>query len=494
MALSPQLAALHARLARHVPGAHLPTPLGEAGVRHLVRRLTWGEAPGLVEEVRRDPQAWFEAQLDPARLDDAACDGYAARFTKVRRPITEVRSSGTFGNWDTMFELGMLTVARYTWSRRQLLEVVCDFWSNHLNVTCPSSDVWDNRHHYDAAVIRQHALGSFEDMLVASAKHPAMLRYLDNASSTKKAPNENYAREVMELHTVGVDAGYGEAGVRAAARVFTGLTVDSKTGTYTYDANRHDTSAATVLDWSTPAHSAAEGEAVATDLLRHLARHPATATAIARKLAIRFVADTPPSSLVTRLAGVYRSSGTQIVPVLRALFTSDEFWTSTGQKTRRPLEGFLAAVRTTGAMPGPDGWGGIDDLYWQTREVGHWPLAWAPPNGYPDVAAAWRSAGSTMNRWNATTAIAHGWWPNTFVRPAATSVLPSPLPTTFGGLIDALVQRLLGRAPTTTERAALLAFTEHGAGDALKANDQWVGWRLNSVVATILNSPGHMER
>lgn len=492
MALSPQLDALHDRVRLYAPGG-LPVPLDAAGVRHLVRRLTWGEAPGLLEEVRRDPQAWFDAQLDPPRVDDSACDGYTARFTKVRRSIAEVRAQDENGSWDTMSELGWLTTARYAWSRRQLFEVVCDFWSNHLNVTCPSSDVWDSRHDYDAAVIRRHALGSFEEMLVASAKHPAMLRYLDNTSSTKKAPNENYAREVMELHTVGVGAGYGEAGVRAAARVFTGLTV-GKDGTYAYDAGRHDTSAASVLGWSTPAHSAADGEAVATSLLRHLARHSATATTVARKLAVRFVSDDPPASLVSRLAGVYTAAGTQVVPVLEALFTSDEFWASAGQKTRRPLEGFIATVRMTGSTPGDAGRGGIDDLYWQTRELGQAPLAWAPPNGYPDVAAAWRSAGGTLSRWNESTKVVNGWWPNKLVRLPDKSLLPSPLPSTFGGLVDALVLRLLGRPATATERAALLAFTEHSAGDALKSTDQWVGWRSASVVTTILNSPGHMER
>ncbi|WP_180357671.1 DUF1800 domain-containing protein [Streptomyces sp. NP160] len=492
MALSAQLTALHDRVRLYEPGG-LPLPLDAAGVRHLVRRLTWGETPGLVDEVRRDPQAWFDAQLDPARIDDSACDGYAARFTKVHRSIGEVRAQEENANWNTMLQLGMVTTARYTWSRRQLFEVLCDFWSNHLNVTCPSSDVWDSRHDYDAAVIRRHALGSFEEMLVASAKHPAMLRYLDNASSTKKAPNENYAREVMELHTVGIAAGYGESGVRAAARVLTGLTV-GKDGLYTFDANRHDTSAATVLGWSAPAHSAAEGEATATSLLRHLARHRATATSLARKLAVRFVSDDPPASLVGRLADVYTASGTQVVPVLRALFTSEEFWSSAGKKTRRPLEGYLAVVRMTGSTPGPEGLGGVDDLHWQTREVGHMPLAWAPPNGYPDVAAAWRSAGGTMTRWNASTSVVNGWWPKKLVRPATATVLPDPLPSTFGGLVDALVLRLLGRPATGTERAALLAFTEHAAGDALKPNDQWLGWRLGSVVTTILNSPGHMER
>ena len=113
-----------------------------------------------------------------------------------------------------MFDLCDAHIARACWSNRQVLEVMVDFWSNHLNVTCPSSDVWGTRHLYDANVIRKHALGRYSDMLVASARHPAMLAYLDNASSEKDAPNENYARELLELHTVGVGAGYTEAMVR----------------------------------------------------------------------------------------------------------------------------------------------------------------------------------------------------------------------------------------------------------------------------------------
>jgi len=491
--LSPQLATLHARVRRHVPGASLPAPLDAAGVRHLLRRTTWGATPALVAEVTRDPQAWFDAQLAPETVDDATCEGYLTRFPKVQRTIAQVRAQDNSGSGGTMGEVGMATLTRYTWSRRQLFEVVCDFWSNHLNATCPSTDVWDNRHEYDRDVIRRHAFGSFEEMLVASARHPAMLRYLDNASSTRRSPNENYAREVMELHTVGVDAGYGEAGVKAAARVFTGMTI-SGNGSFTYDAARHDTSAASVLGWSTPAHAAAQGEAVAVDLLRHLARHPSTATAIARKLAVRFVSDDPPAPLVADMAAAYSAGGTQVVPVLRVLFASDEFWASAGQKTRRPLEGYVAAVRAVGSTPAGDGYGGIDAMYWQTRDLGHQPLAWAPPNGYPDVAVAWRSAGGTMQRWNATTNLAHGWWPKTLARPGVESVLPNPLPTTFGGLVDVVVHRYLGRGPTPTERAALLGFTEHAAGDALSPKDAWVSSRLPQLVATVLNSPGHMER
>ena len=494
MTLTPAMTALRDRARRHVPGARLPSPLSEADVLHLVRRLSWGATPALLEEVRRDPQGWLDAQLEPASVEDGACEGYLRRFPELSRSVAETRRIGPDSSWETMWRLGWATLARQAWSRRQLHEVLCDFWSNHLHVTSPAGEVWDTRHDYDATVVRLHAQGTFTEMLLASARHPAMLRYLDNASSTRSAPNENYARELLELHTVGVGAGYGEAGVRAVARVMTGATADGRTSTYAYDGGRHDTGAASVLGWSTGAHSPAQGEAVQADLLRHLARHPATAANLARKLCVRFVADDPPQALVDRLAATYLTGGTAIVPVLRQLFASPEFWSSRGAKTRRPLEGFVAAIRVVGSTPGPDGNGGMDHLYWMSRELGHNPLAWAPPNGYPDVAAAWQSAGGTLRRWNKTVQVVNGWWPKELQRPPSSVVLPSPLPPTYGGLVDALVRRVLFRPPTARERDALLAFCERSEGSPLRAGDEWVGWRLPFLVTMLLDSPGHMER
>jgi len=180
--------------------------------------------------------------------------------------------------------------------------------------------------------------------------------------------------------------------------------------------------------------------------------------------------------------------------VLRQLFASPEFWASAGAKTRRPLEGFLAVVRMIGSTPGAEGLGGMDDLYWMSRDLGHAPLDWAPPNGYPDVAGAWSSAGAAMRRWNKTTEVVNGWWPSKLVRPAERGLLPAALPATYGELVDGLVSRLLGRGPTGTERAALLEMCGRSEGAALRSGDEWVTWHLNTLVQTVLQSPGHMER
>ena len=371
--------------------------------------------------------------------------------------------------------------------------MVCDTWSNHLNVTNPSSDVWDTRHHYDAAVVRAHALGRFSDLLAASAKHPSMLRYLDAASSRRGAPNENYARELMELHTVGV-GNYTEADVRAAARVLTGMTVDGKTSEYRFDPRRHDGAAATVLGWSAPAHAAEDGERVIDDFLAFLAADRRTAEHVCTVLVRRFVADDPPPALVGGLADVYQAGGTAIVPVLRALFASPQFWASKSAKTRRPMEGYLAAVRATGQEPNDSERGGMDSLYWECRELGHAPLAWAPPNGYPDVAAAWTSPGATLARWNSTTNVVNGWYPNLARPDYRATFLPDPLPATYGGLADALARATVQRPPTPRETEAICRFCEATPDTPLRGDSMWVGARLSYVVQTFLHSPGHMER
>ena len=485
--------------------AAVPAPAEAAAVRttssyvatdaglHLLRRATYGPTPAAVAEMRSlGPVAWLDRQLDPAGIDDADCAALLTRFPLIELPIAELRSRVKAGTqrygWDTMLQLGFAATARAVWSERQLFEMMVDFWSNHLNVTNPSAEVWDNRHDYDRTVIRPYALGRFADLLKASARHPAMLTYLDNRYSTRSAPNENYGRELLELHTVGL--GYTESDVRNAARLLTGLTVDWDTGGYKYSLNAHATGPVKVLGFRHANPTAAGGEAAALALLDHLALHPATARHIARKLAVRFVADNPPASLVTRLATVYLDQGSAIKPVLRALFTSAEFKASVGAKVRTPYEDIVATVRAVGYGPDATGTAGIESLYWLIGSLGHAPMSWAPPNGYPDVATAWTSPGGMLARWNAHLNIVAGYRPKELQRPPdLAAALIGELPATYGGLIDALARRLFGRSLPAPHVSALAAFFGKTPGTALKPSESAVGWRLPQLVALLLDSP-----
>ena len=161
----------------------------------------------------------------------------------------QVQASQERFTWDAMFEVGAATLARQMWSKRQLFEVIVDFWANHLNVSTPGDGAWDVSGSWHRDVIRKHALGSFTDMLLASGRHPAMLRYLANDASKKDSVNENLGRELLELHTVGVGSGYTEADVRNSAYILTGRTVTS-TGLFSYDPSAHWTGAVKVLGFT----------------------------------------------------------------------------------------------------------------------------------------------------------------------------------------------------------------------------------------------------
>jgi uncharacterized protein (DUF1800 family) len=476
--------------------------MADARTLHLLRRASYGPTPAsIIQATRLGRKAWLERQLAPETIADPAMDLLMRRFPELNWSISRVLTeyADKVGSWDVMLQLSRATVARAIWSERQLFELMVEFWANHLNVTNPSSDVWDSRAHYDRTVIRKHALGSFDDLLVAATQHPAMLHYLDNASSTKVDPNENHGRELLELHTLGVNSGYTESDVRSSARILTGLTVDDKTGAAMFRSEHHHVGRVRVLGFEHPNSTAAGGQEVAQEYLRWLARHPATATTIARKLAVRFVSDNPPASLVTALAATYLAHGTSIVPVLRQLFGSAEFAAAAGKKVRRPYEDVVATVRVLGLKPDLKGTVGIEALHWILVDIGHGPLAWSPPNGYPDVAPAWQSAAGTLARWNAHLSIAAGWWPKTLTGPALTTMLPKQRPATYGALLDVLSNRLLQRPLPARQKTAICRFlsdewTTVTPAKALPKDSAALGWRLPYVVALLLDSPQHAIR
>ncbi|WP_232344027.1 DUF1800 domain-containing protein [Actinoplanes awajinensis] len=471
--------------AQAAPAATSPAALlGGDPIAHLLRRATFGATPRSLAEARKlGVTAWLDRQLDPQRIDDAACAALLKRLPLAHATPAAVRAALPEHSYEGFGQLGRAVIARAAWSERQLFEVVAGFWANHLHVAAPSSGVWDTRGDYDAQVIRKHAFGRFADMLAASARHPAMLTYLDQRFSTKAHPNENYARELMELHTTGL--GYDESDVQDAARLLTGLTV-SKAGGYVYDAARHATGPVDILGFR-HANTAADGERTALAFLDHLAKLPATAERLARKLCARFVADEPPAALVTRLAKVYLDHDTAIVPVLRALFTSAEFAAAIGQKVRTPFEDLVATVRTLGLAPEASGVKALDALYNVLVAAGNAPFRWAPPNGFPDVAAIWASPSVFLMRCNLHLNLATGWYPKQLGRPAdlLTSLVPA-MPATYGGLVDALATRLIGAPLPAAHTAAVLSVAGKSPTSGV---DKSLAGHAPYLIALVLDAP-----
>jgi uncharacterized protein (DUF1800 family) len=323
-------------------------------------------------------------------------------------------------------ELVAQRLTRDIYSNAQLQEVMTDFWLNHFNVYLHKND--ETPYYlvsYERDVIRPRALGKFEDLLQATAHSPAMLLYLDNSSSMgpdspaaekarlagarrpngqKAAPqglNENYARELMELHTLGVNGGYTQTDVTQVARVLTGWTVDKpqRGGSFKFDDSRHQPGTKKVLGKKIKEHGQQEGE----QLLHLLATRPATARFLSRKLAIRFVGDDPPQVLVDRMAKTYLKSDGDISAVLKTLFHSPEFWApdSYRAKVKTPLEYVVSAARASNAN--------IDNLQPLAnalRDMGMPVYGAVPPTGYKWSASDWVSTGALVNRMNFALALA----------------------------------------------------------------------------------------
>ncbi len=297
-------------------------------------------------------------------------------------------------------------VLRALESERQLEEVLADFWYNHFNVDAGKGNERLMVTAYDREAIRPHVLGKFRDLLGATANSPAMMLYLDNAQSKAEGLNENYARELMELHTLGVNGGYTQHDIIEVARCFTGwTTTNTNVGArfvpgrgepqaFRYDDSLHDKGEKTVLGMPIPEGGGKEDGEKVLDIL---AKHPSTARFISRELAQRFVADDPPSALVDRMAKTYHDTDGDIRVVLATLFDSPEFFSEGAYraKLKTPFEMIVSAVRATGAK--------VDDagrLVSQISALGQPLYRKLEPTGYSNVGTDWLSSASLMRRMN----------------------------------------------------------------------------------------------
>ena len=471
---------------------------------HLLQRTTYGPRPQDIEAVLSTGVAgWLDLQLHPDRIDDAALDLLLAgvpiatmSFTdllgqfppgQVLRPLRELAQNDSLprsqrrklrqelGERNPRKILTDMTSARLlraVHSERQLEEMMTAFWFDHFNVFWGKGAARWMVSDYERTAIRPHVFGKFEDMVLATARHPAMLFYLDNFQSVapdsslqarerrdgvtrrfagmnprardrarermaqarqqrQRRPglNENYARELMELHTLGVDGGYSQADVIAVARILTGWTfqqpgnrMDMRQAQASFEDGRivlpdvdyreayrfrfrsqlHDAGEKTVMGHT---FERGGGEDEGVELIGTLARHPSTARHIAIQLVTRFVADEPPTALVDHLAAVFLATGGDLRKVTRALFTSEAFYQADAlcNRIKSPFLLVASTLRLTyGHMPN------AQVLNEPLRSLGEAPYLAEPPTGYSETSAQWASSGAMLARINFATSYVAG--------------------------------------------------------------------------------------
>jgi uncharacterized protein (DUF1800 family) len=353
-----------------------------------LHRVAYGPRAGDVERVASmGSEAFIEEQLSPASIFDLEATLLVRRIETMGLSAPDVFD---LAQRTVATDLRRTTLLRAIYSERQLYERMVEFWSDHFNIFIGKSDCAWLKVIDDREVIRKHALGNFRDLLSASATSPAMLVYLDGGANAAGRPNENYAREILELHTLSVDGGYTQTDVMELARALTGWRVRTffERGRTVFRSQVHDSFVKEVLGLRL------EGDA-ATDLTRvvdRLAGHPATARFISKKLCRRFVADEPPEDLVLRVAAAFTRSRGEIRPTLSALLHSEDLFQAP-PKFLRPYGFVVSTLRRTGAAS--DGGKGVQH---ELEKMGQLPFAWPTPDGYPDTEEHW--SGRMLPRWN----------------------------------------------------------------------------------------------
>jgi len=450
-------------------------------ILHILDRLAFGPSAADVKHIKAlGIDRYIAEQLDPASIPEqsALTDRLAALETLKLDPVQLFAEYGPLRATDGMQpspedqkarrqharlileQAQTARIWRALYSPRQLQEVMVDFWYNHFNVFANKAldRLWIGA--YEAEAIRPHALGRFRDLLGATAHHPAMLFYLDNAQNAAAGSkglngreagiNENYARELMELHTLGADGGYTQDDVVALARILTGWGLArpnalpvSGSGFVFYPA-RHDNGDKHFLGQDIAGNGEAEGEA-ALDIL---AKSPATARHIAFELTQYFVADQPPPALVDRLATRFQETDGDIKSVLKALFASREFRDSAAAKYKSPYRFVLSAARAAGAQ--------VDDpkpLLGAMTRLGQPLYGCMTPDGYRDTEAAWLSPDASLLRVNFAKALAGG---NLPVVEGAKPVEAAPLLATLGKGLSGRTHLAVTQAPPELKAALIL--------------------------------------
>ncbi|MEK6813592.1 MAG: DUF1800 domain-containing protein [Nitrospirota bacterium] len=509
-------------------------PSDDAAIVHLLNRLGYGPRPGDVAKVREiGIETFIDNQLSPNAIPDPDIERRLTGFKTLTMSTTELieafpppdpknrkenaQPRGRRPGHEIILELSKAKLLRAVYSERQLQEVMTDFWFNHFNVFTAKGILPWVVPSYERDVIRPRALGKFRDLLGAVAESPAMLFYLDNWMSAGDSPNanaddpgrralrarhprwfrdlppprpqarpakrrginENYARELLELHTLGVDGGYTQEDVRQVALAFTGWTIAEprRNPRAVFNGRMHDGSQKTVLGRTIPPVGGAhEGDF----LLDLLARHPKTAEHVSRKLALRFVSDDPPPALVARLADTFRRTDGDVRAILAALFRSPEFWSEEARraKIKTPLQLVVSSLRATGAETDA----GLP-LLRVLKEMGQPLYLCQPPTGYKETAETWSGTNAIVQRASLAAGLAANRFPGTKTDARFRADAPRDAPTEQA--IEEIGRALLGIpvSKESVQRTALAAGRQGTSpGD------------VSALTALLLGSPEFQRR
>jgi uncharacterized protein (DUF1800 family) len=520
----------------------------------MLNRLSYGATPTTLAEFnalggddRQRLANYVDWQLDWNAIDDSAVENRlaGAGYTTLGKSLPQLWADHVAPDPDYAIrmrpanEVQRAAFVRAVYSRRQLREVLVNFWHDHFNVLVTEFSAGPLFPHYTRDVIRANAKGNFRTLLEAVATSTSMLYFLDNINNSRSGPNENWARELLELHTLGAEnylgftdpfqvppcpedpsypIGYTDIDVYETAAAFTGWSAKNghwefpaeNDGTFVYRQSWHDAGPKFLLGRMLYPEQPALKDG--RDVLDRLASHPRVAKFICRKLIRRFVTDTPRQALVESAAALFRANWQrpdQIEIVLRHILNSDDFINSWGWKNRRPFEATVAAMRALGQdwtlRVGHDK---SDEFMWRMGFTGHMPYNWAAPNGYPDTGVAWSGANSLAMTWkllNWLTETSEAGVPLSPIVATTRSGVPASQ-WTANTLVAFWCDRLLGYQPEPARRQVLVNFMAQNGDPAsylITDTDAWAindlkrhynHQRLRSLVSLILMSPEFMAR
>lgn len=479
----------------------------------------WAKFKALGDTDDKRFTTYVEQQLDPDSIDDAACDAKLAEqgFTTLAKSADQIWQDHVVGDTERYlpaYETRKAAFIRAIHSKRQLKELLVEHWHDHFNVY--AWDYWTAPSfvQLDRDVIRKHCLGNFRTLLEAVAQSPAMLYYLDNQSNSGDRPNENYARELFELHVMGAEnyfgvrsiddptikdaegnrLGYVDADVYGATTCFTGWRINESTGRFTFDESRHFPYQKFVLGKIIDAN---RGIQDGKDVLDLLAYHPASARYICRRLCRRLISDNPPESIVQAAADVFvanKSAPDQLKKVVRTILLSNEFRTTWGQKIKRPFEYSVSLLRAVFANFAP-----TDSFFWSYEGIGQPLFAWRPPNGYPDLREDWSSTMPMLQRWRHCNWLfnwkigGEGADAETFRLHPETKIPPANI-TTPAEYVDYWSHFILGRTLPEAERQPIIEFMAAGRNPDFDLPADQIAERLRHMVTLICMSPSFQWR